>query len=110
MDGSSIIPGDAVRFDPRATLEDWGPIEAGELLSEGGLLLRILGRALRLGEEGREAGIGSLGTEALAEEGEHVRVRGRERADPLEPGLGRGGISPALRVQLGEFAELGGEA
>ena len=42
MDGSSIIPGDAVRFDPRATLEDWGPIEAGELLSGAGRQRGIL--------------------------------------------------------------------
>lgn len=36
MDGSSIIPGDAVRFDPKAALEDWGPIEAQTLVSGEG--------------------------------------------------------------------------
>ena len=36
MDGSSIIPGDAVRFDPNATLEDWGAIDAADRVSGEG--------------------------------------------------------------------------
>lgn len=36
MDGGSIIPGDAVRFDPKAALEDWGPLEAQNLVSGTG--------------------------------------------------------------------------
>lgn len=36
MDGSSIIPGDAVRFDPNAALEDWGAIEAANRVSGEG--------------------------------------------------------------------------
>lgn len=33
MDGSSIIPGDAVRFDPNAALESWGEISADALVA-----------------------------------------------------------------------------
>jgi uncharacterized cupin superfamily protein len=42
MDGSSIIPGDAVRVDPDAALEDWGPIEAERRIAGEGRQRGIL--------------------------------------------------------------------